>query len=167
MNQISELFLSISDAAYSFGWLAPWFLQENNFYKVEISTFSIVVENADFKNQTLHVPGFESSDRDHVGPTYVTLSPVLSLVCPGEAFSETRWLPVIDGLDDFAGHRGTCSVMCRQSVRFGVSWAWVWGLILSTLIQQIFMWGLLCAKSCTVRPWVDHLTSLSPSFLFC
>lgn len=35
----------------------------------------------------------------------------------GGLFSE-RWLPVTDGLDDSAGHGGTCGVMCGQSVRF-------------------------------------------------
>lgn len=52
------------------------------------------------------------------GASHVTRSPVLSLVCPGEAVSKPRWLAVIDGLDDFAGHTGRCGVMCRQSVRF-------------------------------------------------
>lgn len=51
-----------------------------------------------------------------MGSTHTTSSPILSLVCLAEAFSETHSLTFIDGLDGFAGHRGRCGARCGQSM---------------------------------------------------
>ena len=97
----------------------------------------------------------------------MTPSPVLSLACPGEAFSDMCWLTVTDGLDDLAGHRERCGGMCRESVRFGNELSLGLRSNSFNIDSANIHVRALCAKSCIVRPRVGHLTSLSPSFLFC